>query len=280
MSTGSVSLLFAGLVDDAVLLPAGPAPLDRALLEHDRHRSSWYAGLVGALLVPVARVPEFARLPPSRSEIAVVGAVGELTAAVGTLVSAGHRVRQVEAPVAKRGQDPVPGLRTLLATELTQANVANVQVYAEIPLTWGVTEALDVLAEARRDGRPVAAKFRTGGLASELFPSPADLAGVIIASRDRGVPFKFTAGLRRAVRHSDPETGFVHHGFLNVLAACLAAANGAPAASVTERLTLTDAVPLIEAARAQRSHDRPLWTSFGSCDLADAVADLKAFGLV
>jgi hypothetical protein len=258
-----------------VLLPSGPAPLHRALLEHGRHRSSWYAGLVGALMLPVVVVPHVLRRTPGSAELAVIGAAGRLSGAVAALDGAGFRVRQVEAPVAKRGQDPVPGLRELLATELPA-----VDVYAEIPLTWGVTEALDVLAEARRDGRRVAAKFRTGGLAAELYPTPAELAGVIIASRDRGVPFKLTAGLHRAVRRGDPDTGFVHHGFLNILAACLAAANGAPAAAVTERLALTDAVPLIEASRAQRADHRPLWTSFGSCDLSEPVADLKAFGLV
>jgi hypothetical protein len=277
VSTGSVPPLFAGLFDDSALLPPGAARLDRVLAEHRRHRSAWYAALIGALVVPASAGPDLVRLGPAgRVPVAVLGDTGldRLAATVAALGDAGFPVGRVEVAVAKRGEDPVPGLEALLAAELPEPDVV-----AEIPLTWGVTDALDRLAAARADGRRIAAKFRTGGLAAELFPTPVELAGVIVASRERGVPFKLTAGLNRAVRHTDPETGFAHHGFLNVLAGCLAAAGGAPLPKVTELLATTDAVPLIEATRAARTDNRPLWTSLG-CDLADPIADLTAFGLI
>jgi hypothetical protein len=113
-----------------------------------------------------------------------------------------------------------------------------------------------------------------------LFPSPSDLAAVIVACHERGVPFKLTAGLHRAVRHNNPETGFTHHGFLNILAACLMAAEGASPAAVSECLAASDPVPLIEAVRAVRDEPRPLWTGFGSCDISEPVDDLVAFGLL
>jgi hypothetical protein len=229
-------------------------------------------------MLPASLVPELAGLSPDG--IAVVAVIADtgidrIEAAVAAVVAAGFPVRQVEVPVAKRGQDPGPGLRALLAADL-----AGFDVLAEIPLTWGVTGSLDGLAEARRSGVRVAAKFRTGGLAAELYPTAIDLAGVIVACRDRAVPFKLTAGLHRAIRQTDPETGFIHHGFLNVLAACLAAHGGAPAGVVADVLRITDAVPLIEATRASRGVVRPLWTSLGSSALAEPVADLRAFGLV
>jgi hypothetical protein len=65
-----------------------------------------------------------------------------------------------------------------------------------------------------------------------------------------------------------------------VLTACLAAAAGEPLPAVTERLAGTDAVLLIEATRPHRRHERPLWTSFGTCDLANPIADLRAVGLL
>ncbi len=186
-------------------------------------------------------------------------------------------VRQVEAPAAKRGEDPLPGLAELvkLAERLDGGSV-----YAEIPLTFGLMGALDAVAEARAGGLPVAAKFRTGGLAAELFPAPAELAAVIGACRDREVPFKLTAGLHHAVRHVDPETGFTHHGFANVLAATLAAAEGAGVDTVAELLAGRDERPLVRWTGGRRDAARPLWVGFGSCSIVEPLTDLIRLGLV
>jgi hypothetical protein len=149
-----------------------------------------------------------------------------------------------------------------------------------VPLTWGLLAALDALAEARAGGQPVAPKFRTGGLAAELFPTPVELAAVICACRDRELPFKLTSGLHHALRHTDPETGFLHHGFLNVLAGAISAADGAEAADVAEVLATTDAVPLVEAVRSRLERERPLWIGYGTCSVADPLDDMRRLGLI
>jgi hypothetical protein len=169
----------------------------------------------------------------------------------------------------------MPGLAELLDA----VRVLEVAAFAEVPLTWGLLAALDRIAEARANGAPVAAKFRTGGLAAELFPTPMELAAVICACRERQLPFKLTAGLHHAIRHNDPETGFTHHGFVNVLAAALVADNGAEVIEVAEQLSATDPVPLIEVLRPRLSAERPLWTGFGSCSIPEPLADLARLGL-
>ncbi|GAA1803152.1 hypothetical protein GCM10009835_22580 [Planosporangium flavigriseum] len=260
--------MFVGLLDDAAVFPPGNAPLADAVAAHREHRAAWHAPMVGPLLVP----PEDAAAVP---EDLAIGVVGQLDA-VTRLLKSGRPVRQIEVPVAKRGEDPQPGLRELIA--LTAKT--NLQTYAETPLTWGVMTALDTLAEARAAGLPVAPKFRTGGLAAELFPTPGELAAVICACRDRGLPFKLTAGLHGALRRTDPETGFVHHGFLNVLAAAVAAADGAQPADVTKVLASSDAVPIVTAVHARIDRERPLWIGFGSCGIAEPLADLRVLGLL
>lgn len=278
--SGLIPALYTGLVDDAAVFPPGSATLPDAVTAHRRHRGGWYAALVGPLLVPASDLGSLPALldADERLEIGVIGDVPleKLSAAV---VGAGPRlaVRQVEAAVAKRSEDPQPGLQALLTM---RRDWPDVTVYAEVPLTWGLLAALDTLTAARADGAPVAAKFRTGGLAAELFPTPVELAAVICACRDRELPFKLTAGLHHALRHTDPETGFTHHGFLNVLAGALAAARGAEVAEVAELLAATDPVPLIEPARAGRAADRPLWVGFGSCSILEPLTDLIRLGLV
>jgi len=272
----TVPSLFRGLVDDAAVFPPGSAPVPAAVVAHRQHREAWYSPLVGPLLVPADDIDELRPLLDPGERLGV-GIIGEARQVASVLPVDFLDVRQVEAPVAKRGEDPQPGLSSLLAIATA---FPMLDLYAEVPLTWGLLSALDAMAEARAGGVRVAAKFRTGGLAAELFPTPVELAAVICACRDRSLPFKLTAGLHRAIRHNDPETGFTHHGFLNILAAAMAAADGAEVVTVAERLGTTDPVPLIEAVRPRRSAKRPLWTGFGSCSVVEPLGDLRALGLV
>lgn len=270
--------LLERMVDDAAVFPPGNAPVPEALAAHAQHRSGWYSDLVGPLMLPASALPglEESALP----RIGVIGDSG-LTGVPEALAAAAASGRwaQFEVAVAKRGEDPQPGLRTLLA-EVGMAADANLDVYAEVPLTWGLLDALDTLASERSTGARVAPKFRTGGLAAELFPTPVELAAVICACRDRELPFKLTAGLHHALRHTDPETGFTHHGFLNILAACLHAAAGAEVADVAELLGATDPLPVVEKVREHRTDQRPLWIGFGSCRMDEPLTDLASLGLL
>jgi hypothetical protein len=153
-------------------------------------------------------------------------------------------------------------------------------VYAEIPLSWGLLAALDVVAEARTGSSRIAPKFRIGGLAAELFPTPVELAAVICACRDRELPFKLTTGTRHALRHTDPETGFTHHGFLNVLVATSVAGDGGEVAEVAEVLAATHPLPLVEPARARRDAARRLWVGFGVPDPLEPLTELVRLGLI
>ncbi|MFJ8581934.1 hypothetical protein [Micromonospora sp. NPDC093277] len=281
MST-QVPRLLAGLVDDAAVFPPGSATLPDAVTAHRRHRAARYADLVGPLLLPASAIAagDLSDLVDP-AEGYVVGLIGDtgierLPHALSFLPD-GVTARQVEVAVAKRGEDPQPGLTELV--KLAE-QWRDTQVYAEIPLTFGLMGALDTVAGARAAGLPIAAKFRTGGLAAELFPTPVELAAVICACRDRELPFKLTAGLHHAIRHRDPETAFTHHGFVNVLAATLAATEGVEVDAVAELLAATDPVRPVERVRAHRDAERPLWVGYGSCSISDPLTDLIRLGLV
>jgi hypothetical protein len=272
-----VPLLFAGLVDDASLLPPGTASVRGAATAFAEHQNTWYAGILGTLLVPSSLL-DFDFDPPALP-LGVINdaALGALPGAVAKLRAVGARVRQIEAAVARRGEDPQPGLADL---RRLSGGESDLDVYAEIPLSWGLLAALDSVAEARAEGLRMAPKFRVGGLAAELFPTPVELAAVICACRDRDLPFKLAAGLRHALRHTDPETGFTHHGFLNVLVAALLASDGSEVAEVAEALAATHPVPLVEPARARRDEPRPLWVGFGAVGVLDPLTELIRLGLV
>ena len=101
----------------------------------------------------------------------------------------------------------------------------------------------------------------------------------------RGVRLKCTAGLHHAVRHTDPATGFEHHGFLNVLLAVEALTEGrigrcgrGLAAGDRFAASLGRAVGLWSPADMART--RAVFTSFGTCSVLEPVDDLVALGLL
>jgi hypothetical protein len=270
--------LLKQLLDDAAVFPPGSAPLPEALSFHRDYRTTWYSDMVGPLLVPASQLKELsAMLGPSETlEVGVIAdgiALGDL---FRPLTPRGIVVKQVEAPVARRGEDPQPTLRRLI--ELLQRYA--IAGFAEVPLAWGLLAALDTIVEARLDGVPISAKFRTGGLAAELFPTPMELAAVIVACAERQLPFKLTAGLHNAIRHTDPETGFTHHGFLNVLAATCLASERVEVSEVAAILASTQPLTLLELLRRFRSGDRPLWLGFGTCSVLEPIADMQQLGLI
>jgi hypothetical protein len=285
--------LFAALVDDASLLPPSPTNLPEAVVKHGEHRGAWFAGLLGPLLVPASSIGTDLLARPGREfsapgddhgaspevPVALVSdvALSAVPVAVEKLRAAGALVRHVEAAVARRGEDPQPGLAGLRGLA---GGDKDLMVYAEIPLSWGLLAALDTVAEVRADGLRMAPKFRVGGLAAELFPTPVELAAVICACRDRELPFRLAAGLRHAIRHTDPETGFTHHGFLNVLAASTVAADGGEVAEVAEVLAATHPLPLVEPTRGRRDDERPLFAGFGAANVVEPLTELVRLGLI
>jgi len=268
--------LFSGLVDDASALPLGSARVSEAVSAYGKHLTSWYAGLLGPLLVPSSLLEVDALAAGLPLGVVNDGPLRTLPAAIARLRGTGAIVRQAEAAVARRGEDPQPGLSELIELAAGQ----DLPVYAEIPLSWGLLTGLDAVAEARARGVRIGAKFRVGGLAAELFPTPVELAAVICACRDRELPFKLAAGLRHALRHTDPETGFTHHGFLNVLVASVAAADGAEVAEVAEVLAATHPLPLVEPPRAIRDQPRSLWVGFGVTGVVEPLTELIRLGLI
>jgi hypothetical protein len=268
--------LFDGLFDDAALFPPGDAPMTAAVPAHQRLRER-LGRLVGPFVVPAARLDELvAQLddgPPFG--ISLIAAAHDLPAAVSRVATEPRlTLAAVEVPVVADAAAATEAVH-LLDDVLPETVPAAV----EVPRSGVRDEVLDVLAGTR-----YRAKLRTGGLRAELFPSPTELAATLHACAVRGIAVKCTAGLHHAVRHTDPATGFAHHGFLNVLLAAAALGSGEPPVVATDWLGRTDAGAVATAVltcptdRAARA--RALFTSFGTCSIPEPVDDLVSLGLL
>jgi hypothetical protein len=271
---------FRRLVDDAAVFPPGDAPLPEALSAYVGRRDEWYADLVASFVVTDVAIPEVTEAVPV--SVVVTGGAGAI---VGALKLAAKRDLTVAGlEIALRDPDDLPGnaRRVTAAVDAARSDGAldeDTPVYVELPQTEASASwlaAADVVAEGEHR-----LKFRTGGLEADLFPTPETLAGWIDAALDHETPFKCTAGLHHAIAHRDHETGFPHHGFLNVLLATRQAFDGATTADVATLLADHYPNDLVALARnADLAGARRWFVSFGSCSVQEPLDDLVGLGLV
>ena len=266
---------WARLVDDAAIFPPGEAPLHEATAAYGARTAEDGAELVGTFVLKDTDLP-LVRGFGGPLSVVVTGGAGQLAGPAGLCVRLGLDLAGLEIAVRDL-DDPAGAVRRVVAA--LEEVEAEVPVFVELPPSGaelGWLSAADVVAEAE-----LRLKFRTGGLEPSAFPSAEVLAGWIDAALDRETPFKCTAGLHHAVRHTDPETGFEHHGFINVLVATRMLFDGATVEEAVVVLEQRDAALLVEAARELDLVGARRWfTSFGSCSVAEPLADLRELGLI
>ena len=273
--TSSLPAAWSGLVDDAAIFPPGDAPLPEAVAAHREHREEWWADLVGSFVVSDVKVPEVSK--PLRLAVVVTGGAGAIEGALRLAAKGGHEVAGVE--IALRDLDDLAGNARRVAAAADACGIEPERVHVELPHVPDTGSWLRAADEVAVSGMRL--KFRTGGLEATAFPAAHALASWIDAALDRETPFKCTAGLHHAVAQEDAETGFGHHGFLNVMLATVRAFDGTPVDEAAALLGERDADVLVSAARSEDLGRARRWfTSFGSCSVADPLDDLLALGLL
>jgi hypothetical protein len=255
---GGGALLYR-MFDDAAMFPPGNASAETAIREHLRHRQSWYRDLVGPLLVHFARWQELV----------------EASAQAGS-----PALEVVVLDPARAGPPALEGI-TVVGYEQAATDPLGLPLDAptaiELVDPEQYTAELTGVAAARLSGAEVIAKYRTGGVVPEAFPSEA-------AAVRLDVPLKFTAGLHGAVRHTDVHAGLERHGFLNLLAAVRVAQQGGDEGEITAVVALRDRDEVAAMVRAWSADEvaevRRGFRSFGCCGVEDPVADALALHLV
>lgn len=278
VGAGTGVVTFRAFFDDAALFPPGDAPMAAAVPAHRALRDR-FGALVGPFVVPAGRLDELAAHLDEPLAISVIATAQTLPAALA------HPGAGFPAAVEVSGV-----VDAATARQAVRVLPEGLPAAVELPRTAARDAVLDVLAAAGHR-----AKLRTGGVRAELFPGPAELAATLAACVARRTPFKCTAGLHHAVRHTDPRTGFTHHGFLNVLVATDALRGGdrgdggdpggaADPAAAENWLAETDGARLAAAVRRwspeRTAAARALFTSFGTCSVTEPIHDLTTLGLL
>ena len=276
--------IFGGLLDDASLFPPASLPMADAVAGHLRHRAAWYREMSGPFVCADAKITELSAALTAAGvaelDLALVlpgGGAGLDAAVDGVFADPRLRLRAVELPAA--ALESITTAIADVAAALDRTPLAGAAAFIEVP-------ARDLTTAAARavDDRRYLAKVRTGGNTAKAFPDDQTLADCLVTLAQARLAFKCTAGLHHAVRHRAADTGFEHHGFLNVLLAVAAALDDASREQVAAELADRDAVRVaakisnldVETVSAVRS----LFTSFGTCSTDEPVNDLVTLGLV
>jgi hypothetical protein len=282
-------VLFDGWIDDAAMFPPGNASVDEAVGAHLRYRRSWFASLIGPLLVSDLKFAEVGRtlrqvrmsggpegtLPLAVSVVNTSGA-GGLLSLVGREIEGVH-LAAVET--ALRDLDDLAGNADRVVSAAGQLD-DGVRVFVEIPYAPGWEKAVAVVEAAGYYG-----KLRTGGLEPVDTPPSDQLARQLSVLIEADLPFKATAGLHHAVALSGNEPGRPRqHGFLNLLLAVEALVDGGSVSEAADLLGESGRQSVLARVAAwndtQASRIRRRFRSFGCCGVLDPINDLAALGLI
>ena len=268
----------SALVDYAGLFPPAQLDMPGAVAEYARARSGEHAWMLGRFICPSSRLEELrAAIPAGEAPFAVSAILDDWDAGL-------ERVEALELKVT-------PGTLDAVAAKIASAGAAALPIYAEWPRESTWRRDLDRMMGAVRR-HAMGAKVRCGGLEAQAFPQPEELAAFLCAAGRHGVSYKATAGLHHPVRHLDARTGFVMHGFLNLLFASVFAQQGASEDELCECLRCEDSGQFrfdaggLEwnartASIAQIEQTRRAgFVAYGSCSFAEPVEDLQRLGLL
>lgn len=280
-AAGGAVMIFHEIVNDSALFPPGNAPTDVAVPAHDRHRRAARGRYIGAFMVPARRVTEIARLWSAIANLTPLNIGLTFNEGPDTLADTLTNAQRLDQVRVVGVEVAIPADREVAAAVASVAAAASDSVRAcvEVPRDARRPDVIAALADAG-----LSAKFRTGGTSADYYPGEHELAAAIHRSVAYGVAFKATAGLHRAVRNTDPVNGFEQHGFLNIIAAVGAAADGADAADLAALLGSRDEAALT-ASVAHLTHERAKeirrwFLGFSSCSISEPLEDLMRLGLL
>ncbi len=268
------------LVDDAAVFPPGRASVEAAWVDYLNRRTTRYAASVGPLLISTSSVAELAdvahrhRADPPAVPVVLIARPGTSVedAAKATAQLEGHRLNNVDLCGVEVGYQQ--GWQRMLELGF--------QVAVEVPSE----EELEHQALAEISVTAARAKMRTQSSPDQHVPTPAALAGFIGTCAARGIAFKLTGGLHRAVAHTSgpPDVVEQRHGVLNVMLATAQAVDHEPhdvlQASLQQRDTATLVAAVIALQAAEVTAMRRSFTSFGCCGVLDPLGELEELGLL
>lgn len=282
-SMRAVEALLGGAVDYAGLFPPAALELGTTVESFARYRAAKDAWALGRLVLPAARLAEFAdRWPERVSEWPISLLLGsDYDTEMRLALDLGLRLEVVECrPVVLND-----------ITEIRRRMPDGALLFVESPAEARAEELWSAVSDAG-----ACVKFRTGGVTAAAVPAPGTVAAFLVACAQRGVRMKATAGLHHAIRgeyrltYEEHSASACMHGFVNFFLAAVMAAgcgskaqveailvDGEPASFSANESEIRWRETVFSADDIQRMREN-LALSFGSCSFEEPMAEMRARG--
>jgi hypothetical protein len=300
MTSPALRSLLRGLIDYAGLFPPAGLAMDAAVRNYDSYRNGEHAWMLGRLIVPAARLEEYAEavrnagIDASTWSLSVLATAGD-AAAIARFNTEIGRAGADQSCAAGSGSIDALEIKAAHAREIQDAAQAfggNYQLYFETPPEkWPSLLPATAVAKGR-------AKIRTGGEVASAIPEESRVLEFLRIASERRLAFKATAGLHHPLRamqrltyKPDSPTG-VMHGFLNVFcaavllwherdrrqeAAWMLGERDADAITMDEAMTWHNSGVTLTAQQIERAREQ-FCISFGSCSFTEPIEDLRNLG--
>jgi hypothetical protein len=289
----ALQTLCYNLVDYAGLFPPATLELSAVVSNYRRYQAEPQQWLLGRLIIPAARLEEFAALYYQQ------GPTHQRPWSISALLRTEHDITLVTA--FNERYTPhlrVEAMEIVLTTPaaihgLARQLPAGISCYVELPAEAATQPLIGALNETG-----LRAKLRTGGVSSIAFPTSERLLHLLATCIEHDVPFKATAGLHHALAGQyrltyaadSPRSSM--YGFLNLLLTAAALRSGVALAEAQELLTSSTPPRLSDNGTRIMWHNRA-WPiselvelrtrgmiSFGSCSFDEPCEELEQlFGI-
>jgi hypothetical protein len=303
-SSAAVRAAFTGLIDYAGLFPPAQLGMEAALAEYAGARGGPYAWILARFIVPESRLGELLQCAPAPVPLSVIvgttddsrtwfAAVQASLQRIAAHKASGVSIEALELPLPQplSQRETYDAAIGQFSAAVAQSSLSDLPSYIELPQHERRNALLPgALASMKR--HRLCAKLRCGGVTASSIPPVYDVATFLHAAAEEGVAFKATAGLHHPIRGYNEESGFVMHGFLNVLTAAALVRQAAGEETVIAALEDDDAGQFQfdaaglrwrgttigeDALRDTRAND---FNSYGSCSFSEPVDDLTALGFL
>lgn len=277
--------LLQGAIDYAGLFPPAGLDLEATVRNYEVYRNGRDAWALGRLVLPAAKVAEFAdRWPQYVGEWPISLLLGaDYDSEMRLAIDVGLRLDVVECRPAKLGE----------VAEIRRRMPKDGLLFVESPQGCALQELTAAVADAG-----AGAKVRTGGVVADAIPTSGTVAAFLFECAQHKVRLKATAGLHHAIRgeyrltYESQSAKARMHGFVNFFTAAIAANVDAKESEIEEILDDVESGDFSVNDDGLRWQDRSFAleairrtrdmfaVSFGSCSFEEPVGEMRAMGWI